>query len=186
MAKPEPTAAEIEKEIIELLRTEELSTLATVDADGRPSAAKMHLAGDGLIAYMHTFNYTRKHSHMQHNPHVSYEIAWLPPDGYYGRFSTRSLQVQGLATLLTDPEEIRHASKISLEQFPWASDTKLFDNVKTPDKGVQAFYRIQPVQGLWADARIRLTYRALLAFSEDGKSIADVTDYNAAMGLHTR
>jgi nitroimidazol reductase NimA-like FMN-containing flavoprotein (pyridoxamine 5'-phosphate oxidase superfamily) len=185
MARPEPTAAEIEAEIVELLRTEELSTLATIDSEGRPSAARMHLAGDGLIVYMHTFIRTRKHGHMQQNPNVSYEIARLPPDGYHGRFTTRSLQIQGFATLLTDFEEIQHASKISLEQFPWAADTSLFDNVKPPDQGMQAFYRIRPVHGLWADARVRLTYRALLDFSEDGKSIANVIDYNAAVGLRT-
>ncbi|WP_020389720.1 pyridoxamine 5'-phosphate oxidase family protein [Kribbella catacumbae] len=180
MAKSEPTIPEIESEIVELLRTEELSSLATIDSEGRPSAARMHLAGDGVVVYMHTFKNTRKCDHIQHNPNVSYEIAYLPPDGFYGRFTTRSLQVQGLATMVTDLEEIRHASKISLEQFPWASDTSLFDNIKTPDRGMQIFYRIDPVQGLWADARIGLTYRALLEFSKDGKSIANVSPYKSA------
>lgn len=186
MPKPEPTPAQIEAEIVELLRTEELSTLATVDAEGRPSVAKMHLAGDGLIAYMHTFSYTRKHAHIKQNSNVSYEIAFLPPDGYHGRFTTRSLQVQGEVTLVTDLDEIRHASKISVEQFPWAADTALFDNIKSPEQGMQVFYRIKPVHGLWADARIRLAYRALLDFSEDGTSIANVTNYNAAIGLRAR
>ncbi|WP_328352170.1 pyridoxamine 5'-phosphate oxidase family protein [Streptomyces sp. NBC_00445] len=180
MSKPEPTVAEIEAEIIELLRTEELSSLATIDADGFPSSARMHLAGDGLIVYMHTFKNTRKHVHIRRNPHVSYDIAYLPPDGFYGRFTTRSLQMQGIAAVVTDIDEIRHASKISLDQFPWAADTSLFNNVKPPDQGMQVFYRIQPVRGMWADARVSLSYRALLEFSEDGKSIAQVSGYKMA------
>ncbi|GAA2330584.1 hypothetical protein [Streptomyces violaceusniger] len=39
MSKSEPTVAEIEAEVVELLRTEELSSLATIDADGFPSSA---------------------------------------------------------------------------------------------------------------------------------------------------
>ncbi|ATL88126.1 pyridoxamine 5'-phosphate oxidase family protein [Streptomyces malaysiensis subsp. malaysiensis] len=180
MSKPEPTVAEIETEIVEMLRAEELSSLATIDADGFPSSARMHLAGDGLLVYMHTFKNTRKHVHIQHNPNVGYDIAHLPPDGFYGRFTTRSLQVQGTATVVTDMDEIQHASKISLNQFPWAADTSLFNNIKPPDQGMQVFYRIQPVRGMWADARVSLAYRALLEFSEDGKSIAQVSNYKPA------
>jgi len=186
MPTPEPTVAEIQHEIAELLRTEEIATLATIDSDGRPSASEMHLAGDGLIAYMHTFSYTRKFGQMQQNPNVSYTISYMPPDGYYGRRTSRSLQIQGRATLVTDPEEIQRIAMLSLEQFPWASDTSLYENIKVPDQGKQVFFRIEPVQGLWADNRVRLFYRMLVDFSEDGKTITNATDYNAAIGRRAR
>ncbi|WP_063043362.1 pyridoxamine 5'-phosphate oxidase family protein [Nocardia pseudovaccinii] len=186
MPKPEPTVTEIQQEIIELLRTEEVAALATIDSEGHPSASQMHLAGDGLIAYMHTFTHTRKHGQMQQNPNVSYTIGHLPPEGYYDRRNTRWVQIQGRAVLVTDPQEIQHVAQISLEQFPWASDTSLYENIKAPDQGKQVLYRIEPVQGLWADHRIRLFHHVLLEFSEDGRTLTDITDYNAVVGRRTR
>lgn len=186
MPNPEPTVAEIQQEIVELLRTEEIATLATIDSEGRPAASEMHLAGDGVIAYMHTFSYTRKFGHIQQNPNVSYTISYMPPDGYYGRRTSRSLQIQGRAALVTDPEEIQRIAQLSLEQFPWASDTSLYENVKVPDQGKQVFFRIEPVAGLWSDNRTRMFYRMLLEFSEDGKAVTDITDYNAAIGRRAR
>ncbi|WP_063043445.1 pyridoxamine 5'-phosphate oxidase family protein [Nocardia pseudovaccinii] len=186
MPNPEPTVAEIQDAIVELLRTEEIGTLATIDSEGRPASSEMHFAGDGLIAYMHTFTYTRKHGQMQENPNVSYSLSYMPPEGYFGRRNTRYLQIQGRAFLVTDPEEIQRVAKISLEQFAWASDTSLYDNVKLPDQGKQIFYRIEPVQGLWADNRVRLFFRKLVEFSEDGKTITNVTDYNVATGRRSR
>ncbi|MRH90095.1 hypothetical protein GFY24_22070 [Nocardia sp. SYP-A9097] len=67
MPTPEPTLPQIQQAITDLLRTEQLATLATIDSAGLPSASAMHIAADGLIAYMHTFQYNRKHTHMQQN-----------------------------------------------------------------------------------------------------------------------
>lgn len=75
---------------------------------------------------------------------IETDIAYLTPEGFHGRFTTRSLQVQGIATVITD------------------------------------FYRIRPVRGMWADARVSLACRALLEFSEDGTSIAQVSGYKLA------
>ncbi|MFE3190072.1 pyridoxamine 5'-phosphate oxidase family protein [Nocardia sp. NPDC059240] len=178
MATPEPTLPEIQDAIIDLLRTEQLAALATIDAQGAPSTSAMHIAADGLIAYMHTFQSNRKHAHMQQNPNVSYVASYFPPDGYAGRADIRSLQIQGHATLVTDPAELQRAVQLSFEQFPWLADTSLYNNIKLPDQGQQVFYRIQPQRGLWSDHRVRQLWRVLLDFSPDGRTLTTTHPYN--------
>ncbi|WP_329410383.1 pyridoxamine 5'-phosphate oxidase family protein [Nocardia vinacea] len=178
----EPTLEEIQDSICELLRAEEIATLATIDADGCPSASTMHLAVDGLIAYIHTFQYNRKHTQMLNNPNVSYVVNDLPTDGYAGRRETRSLQMQGSATLVTEPDEIQHAVQLSFAQFPWLADTSMYNNIKVPDQGQQVFYRITPTRALWSDHTVRMLWQVLLDFSEDGREITGVQDYQAVIG----
>ncbi|MET9214911.1 MULTISPECIES: pyridoxamine 5'-phosphate oxidase family protein [unclassified Nocardia] len=180
MSRDEPDIAAVQDAITDLLRTEELAALATVDADGAPSASAMHIAADGLIAYMHTFQFNRKHAQMQHNPNVGYVVSHLPPGGFAGRGEIRSVQIQGRATLVTDPAEIQRAVTLSFEQFPWLADLSLYDNVKLPDEGQQVFYRITPTRGLWADHRVRQLWRVFLEFSDDGRTITDCRPYHSA------
>ncbi|MGW4242131.1 pyridoxamine 5'-phosphate oxidase family protein [Nocardia sp. NPDC004722] len=177
MATVEPTLSEIQEAICDLLRTEQLAALATVDAEGLPSTSAMHIAADGLVAYVHTFQSNRKHAHMQQNPNVSYVASYFPPDGYAGRADIRSVQIQGRATLVTDPAEIQRVVQLSLEQFPWLADTSLYTNIKLPDQGQQVFYRIHPVKGLWSDHRVRQLWRVLLDFSPDGRTLTTTHPY---------
>ncbi|MDJ0105044.1 pyridoxamine 5'-phosphate oxidase family protein [Rhodococcus erythropolis] len=176
--KKEPTIAEISGAIVELLRTEEIATLATLDEAGSPSTSQMHMAADGFTVYMHTFSYNRKHREMQNDPRVSYAASYLPAGGFADRFQTRSIQVKGRATLVSDPEEIRLAVKKSFEQFPWLADSSMYDNIKTPDQGQQVFYRIRPTTALWSDNRIGLFYRTILTFDEEGTNVIGVRNYN--------
>lgn len=149
MTGPEPGLTEIQDAITGLLREEEIGTLATVDADGCPSASAMHIAGDGLAVYVHTFTYNRKYAEMLADPRVSYAVSYLPPGGFDDRFATRSLQVKGRATLLTTDAEIQRAVTVSREQFPWLAQTAMYDHVKLPDQGQQVFFRIDPVSAVW-------------------------------------
>jgi general stress protein 26 len=182
MAAAEPSLEEIQEAIAELLREEEVGALATVDADGSPSASHMHVAGDGLRVYMHTFTYNRKYGEILANPSVSYAVNYTPPGGFEDRFATRSLQVKGRATVLTTAEEIQRAVRVSREQFPWLAQTAMYDNVKLPDQGQQVFFRVDPVSALWADHRVRLLWRVLLDFDESGTWVTGMRPYDAVVG----
>jgi general stress protein 26 len=182
MAAAEPGLAEIQDAIAGLLREEEVGALATVDADGHPSVSHMHVAGDGLRVYMHTFTYNRKHAEILANPHVSYAVSYTPPGGFEDRFATRSLQVKGRASLLTTAEEIQRAVAVSREQFPWLAQTAMYDNVKLPDQGQQVFFRVDPVSALWADHRVRLLWRVLLEFDASGTEVTGKRPYDAVVG----
>jgi general stress protein 26 len=182
MAGAEPDLAQIQEAISDLLREEEVATLATVDGDGWPSASDMHIAGDGLSVYMHTFSYNRKYSEMLADPRVSYAVSFVPPGGYDDRFVTRSLQVKGRASLLTSAAEIQRAVAVSQEQFPWLAQTAMYDNVKLPDQGQQVFFRIDPVTAVWADHRVRLLWRVFLEFDVAGAKITAKHPYDAVVG----
>lgn len=180
MAAREPSRAEIEHAITELLRDEEIAALATLAPDGWPSASVMHIAADGLKVYLHTFVRTRKYGEILADPKVSYVASHLPAGGYDERELTRSLQVKGRATLVTDRAEIEHAIQLSLAQFPWAAETNLFNGVKGPEESQQVFFRIDPDVAVWADNRVRMMWRVVVDFAADGSRITDVRPYRDA------
>ncbi|KUN58932.1 hypothetical protein AQJ46_42435 [Streptomyces canus] len=177
MPRTEPSLEQIEGAITDLLRTEEIAALAVLDGTGAPSVSTMHIAADGLRVYMHTFARTRKRSEMVKDGRVSYVVSHLPSGGYDERFETRSLQVKGRAALVVAPDEIALAARLSREQFPWAATSGMFDQVKGPEEGQQAFFRIDPVQAVWADHRVGLMWRTLLDFTADGSGLSAMQPY---------
>jgi general stress protein 26 len=182
MTGPEPDLAQIQNEITRLLREEEVGMLATVDADGWPSASAMHIAGDGLRVYVHTFSYNRKYAEMLADPRISYTVSYLPPGGFGDRFALRSLQVKGRASLVTTAEEIQRAVTVSREQFPWLAQTAMYDHIKLPDQGQQVFFRLDPATAVWADHRVRLLWRVLLDFDASGTRVTGKRPYDAVVG----
>jgi general stress protein 26 len=180
MAAWEPSRAEIEHAITELLRDEEIVALATLASDAWPSTSTMHIAADGLKVYLHTFVRTRKYGEMLADPKVSYVASHLPAGGYDERELTRSLQVKGRATLVTDRAEIEHATQLSLAQFPWAAETNLFNGVKGPEESQQVFFRIDPEMAVWADNRVRMMWRVMVDFAADSSHITAVRPYREA------
>ncbi|MCT7657999.1 pyridoxamine 5'-phosphate oxidase family protein [Mycobacterium deserti] len=180
MPQPEPTLHDVEEAIAELLRTEEIGALAVLDSKGAPSVSMMHFAADGLTVYTATFGYTRKYAAMARDPRVSYTIAYLPPGGFSERLQARSIQVDGIATKVTDPEEIHRAVEVSREQFLWAQGTSMFDNFLKGTAHHQDFFRIDPVEALWNDNRVRQLWRRLVTFTPDGRHVAELRPYATA------
>lgn len=179
----EPSLEAVSEAVAALLREQEIGTLATVDEWGCPSASTMHIAADDATVYVHTFTYNRKYAEMLREPRVSYAVTHTT--SFEKRFETYSLQMKGVATLLTTPAEIETAVRVSREQFPWLADVSMYDNVKTPDQGQQAFFRIDPVSALWSDNRVRLMWRTMLEFDAAGKA-TEMTPYNAVVGRRSR
>jgi nitroimidazol reductase NimA-like FMN-containing flavoprotein (pyridoxamine 5'-phosphate oxidase superfamily) len=181
MPTTEPGLEQVEDDIAELLRSEEIGSLAVVGPDGGPAVSMMHFASDGLVVYLHTFTYCRKHEAIARDPRVSYTIAAIPPDGFYGRGQLRAVQVEGIASFVTDPAEIQRAVEVSREQFEWMKDMSLLD---TFDKGTahhQTFIRIDPVEALWNDNRVRLLWRKIVTFTPDGKHVAALAPYETKL-----
>jgi nitroimidazol reductase NimA-like FMN-containing flavoprotein (pyridoxamine 5'-phosphate oxidase superfamily) len=181
MAITEPGLEQVEDDIADLLRTEEIGSLAVLGPTGAPAVSMMHFASDGLVVYLHTFTYSRKHEAIARDPRVSYTIAAIPPEGFYGRGQLRAIQVEGTASFVTDPAEIQRAVEVSREQFEWMKDLSLYD---TFDKGTahhQTFIRIDPVEALWNDNRVRLLWRKIVTFTRDGKHVAALSPYETKL-----
>jgi nitroimidazol reductase NimA-like FMN-containing flavoprotein (pyridoxamine 5'-phosphate oxidase superfamily) len=181
MATTEPGVEDVEQDIAELLRDEEIGSLAVVGPDGAPAVSMMHFASDGLVVYLHTFTYARKHAAIQRDPRVSYTIAAIPPDGFYGRGRLRAIQVEGLATPVTDPAEIERAIEVSHEQFEWMQDTSMLETFAKGTAHHQTFFRIDPVEALWNDNRVRLLWRKIVTFTPDGKHVAALSPYETKL-----
>jgi nitroimidazol reductase NimA-like FMN-containing flavoprotein (pyridoxamine 5'-phosphate oxidase superfamily) len=173
----EPDVDQVGQDIAELLRTEEIGSLAVLDSTGAPAVSMMHFASDGFIVYLHTFTYSRKHDAIERDPRVSYTLAAIPPDGFYGRGQLRSIQVEGLASFVTDPDEIARAIEVSREQFDWMKDLSLFDTFEKGTVHHQTFIRIVPLTALWNDNRVRLLWRKIVTFSDDGKKVTSLSPY---------
>ena len=179
MAVREPGIEDIEHAIIELLREQEIGALATVAPTGAPSVASMHFAADGLTVYLHTFKNTRTYAAVQRDPRVSYTIAHVPADNFQGRRQLRAIQVNGTATTLTEQAHIDRAIEVSREQFPWLTD--MFDNLQHGGGYRQAFVRIDPVDALWTDNRVRVLWRKFVTFTPDGRHVAALAPYETTV-----
>lgn len=179
MTISEPSTEDIEHAIVELLREQEIGALATVSPTGAPSVASMHFASDGLAVYLHTFKDTRTYAAIQRDPRVSYTLAHVPADGFQGRRQLRAIQVSGTASTLTEQAHIDRAIEVSREQFPWLK--AMFDNLQHGGGYRQVFFRIDPIDALWTDNRVRVLWRKIVTFTPDGKHIASLAPYDTTV-----
>ena len=164
-----------------MLREEEIGSLAVVGPDGAPAVSMMHFASDGLVVYLHTFTYSRKHDAIARDPRVSYTIAAIPPDGFYGRGQLRAIQVEGIAIVRDRSGGDQRAVEVSREQFEWMKDMSLFDTFAKGTAHHQTFIRIDPVEALWNDNRVRLLWRKIVTFTPDGKHVAALAPYETKL-----
>ena len=159
-----------------LLRETEVAAFASASREGAPSAAAMHVACDGFVAYIQTFSMFRKHEAIQRDPRVGYAV-WHEA-GIQNLREVRSLQMTGRASLVVDPEEIEAALRVSYEQFAWLRDHDIYAGFrKAQGAKAQSFFRIDPVEALWHDGRVAMSYRRLLAFDPDSHAIATARPY---------
>jgi general stress protein 26 len=178
MNSAEPGSADVEVAIAALLREQEVGALATVGPTGGPSVAAMHVAADGLPVYLHTFTHTRTYAAIRRDPRVGYSVWYEPPGGMAAGRELRAIQVTALATIVEDPVEIDHAVALSREQFAWLRDSRMFDNVQRAiAAGRQVFVRVDPIEALWTDNRVRMLWRRLVTFTPDGRHVADLAEY---------
>lgn len=93
-------------------------TLATVRPDGYPQATTVSYANDGLTLYVAIGKSSQKAANIRRNNKVSLTIN----TDYRDWNEIKGLSMSGVAELLSDPEEIRQASKIMLKRFPQFAD----------------------------------------------------------------
>ena len=164
--------------LAELLAEQEVGALATLDPRGHPSVSAMHFASDGLVVYVHTFRQFRKYHDMLRDGRVSYTVWHEPADGFAGRREVRGAQVSGIASLVEDPDEVQTALRVSYEQFPWLQDHDVYAGFRRArDSGAQAFFRIAPLEVLWHDGRVAMSYRRLVAVDPNEARITAVGTY---------
>ena len=135
----------LKKIISDYLKEARLMQLAT-SINNQPWVCSVWFAADDDLNIYWFSSITRRHSsEVMKNPKVAAAIA-LPqtPDD-----PPRGLQLQGLAELLTDQENIERAISVYKDRiFPIETIKGLMNNKEKPHK----FYRIRPTQFVLFDA----------------------------------
>lgn len=93
---------ELKDRILNFMRTERLTVISTIDAEGnKPEAACIAFAElDTLELIFGTSNKTRKYKNITTNPNVSFVIGWSDEKG--------TIQYEGIARELEGEEAIVH------------------------------------------------------------------------------
>lgn len=123
----------------EYLLKNNLLTLATVTAEGKPMAHTVSYASENEVIYFVTDKTTRKVANILNQPSVYYTI----DKDYEDWGQMEYLQMEGRASVVSDPEEAQKALSLLMQKFPQLSKMEPNPNF-IPVK-------IVPVKGLWGD-----------------------------------
>lgn len=104
----------LKQEIINYLNKHELMNLATSSKDGMPAAATVAYIVNEDNIYFGTYKTSEKAQNIQNNPNVALtvdedEIDWKTIQG---------VQLQGIASIVTDKEELEKVNQIFGKKFP--------------------------------------------------------------------
>lgn len=90
------------------------ATLASIRADGTPHASTVNFAYDELVLYAAIGIDSQKAHNIRLRPHIA-----LTVNAPYQQWNEiQGMAIDGLAEIVSDPDEVRHASALLLSRFP--------------------------------------------------------------------
>ncbi len=144
---------EIRKSISDYLRTHRKMTIATVTLDGRPLAHTVEYAcDDGPVLYFATKKTTRKAQNIMKNGNVSLAV----DEDYDDWMKIQGVQIEGLATILSEEKDIKYARDLFLKKFPFVAEF-------TPDPDM-CFVKVEPIAGFFLDTTQGFAHRDEVKF----------------------
>ena len=105
---------EFRRQIVELLDTHRIMTIATNRADGWPQATVVGYANDGLILYCFIAHDSQKYANIMRDPRVSVAIA----NDYPQPLLIKGLSMAARVAIVTDDREIDRALECLLRRYP--------------------------------------------------------------------
>ena len=115
--------------LLNIIDTAKDLTLATVRPDGYPQATTVSYAHDGFTLYVGVGKASQKAENIRHNNKISLTIN----TDYQDWNQIKGLSMAGLAEIVVDPGEIRHAADCMVKRFPqlaeWAESGQGSDAV---------------------------------------------------------
>lgn len=133
---------EIKQKIIDYLASHIKMTLATVTPEGKPIAHTVVYVNEGATVYFRSRDFRRKNQNIANNPAVAYTVDEYPGDDW-GQL--QGVQMEGRATVLTEPADIDHATGLYVKKFPFVDK---FVPRETPELRV---IKVEPVEGYFLD-----------------------------------
>jgi len=125
---------EFKRQIISLLDTHRIMTIATNRLDGWPQATVVGYANDGLIIYCFIGRDSQKYANISRDPRISISIA----NDYPQPLLIKGLSMSAGVVSVEDPGEIDHASEILLQRYPE------YKVMPRPDPAAVPMLRITP------------------------------------------
>lgn len=99
---------------LEYLAKHHQMSLATVNNEGNPLSRTLHYVNKGSTIFFMTNTGTRKVENIKNNAHVSVTI-----DEIYSDWSIiQGIQMEGTASLVTDPDEGQAIQALYLQKYP--------------------------------------------------------------------
>ncbi|HPX56221.1 MAG TPA: pyridoxamine 5'-phosphate oxidase family protein [Syntrophales bacterium] len=132
-------ALEMKRRIADYLSSHNIMTLATVSPEGMPAVRTLEYASNGAIVYFATFGGSKKIEHIRKNPHVAYTV----DEDYRDWMTIQGVKIEGVATILSDPDSIEQAERFYMAKFPFVADF--------PPNPDLIFVRIEPATGYFLD-----------------------------------
>ena len=117
---------DLKEEIVNYLSKKNFITLATTSLKGKPLTHTVAYINKGPTLYLSTSIKSRKVKNIQENPNVAYSVY----DAVEHLDEIRSLQMEGIATIVSNKNESEEALKMLKQKFPFMADTPIdSDNI---------------------------------------------------------
>lgn len=100
--------------ILRLLNEHRVMALATNRSDGWPQVTMVGYVNDGFLLYSFVAANSQKYANIRIDPRVSATIGSDAPSP----MDVKGLSLAGRASIVTDPAELDHASRLRLERYP--------------------------------------------------------------------
>ncbi|MDA8077433.1 MAG: pyridoxamine 5'-phosphate oxidase family protein [Nitrospiraceae bacterium] len=146
------TPDEIKKKIADYLASHNKMTLATVTPDGRPLAHTVEYVSDGCTVYFGTLRATRKAQNILKTGHAAFAV----DEDYADWTKIQGVQMEGAASVLSDPKELKQAGELYLGKFPAVASFP-----QNPD---MIMVKVEPVAGFFLDYLKGFAHRDEVAF----------------------
>ncbi len=114
--------------------------LGTVTSEAMPMVHGMHYVAVGSTIYMSCLPNTNKLKNIEDNGNVAYTVYYLA--GFDNRFDSRTLQVEGKASVVEDKDEIEMVHNLILEKHSFAKEL---------NQGKNKIIKVVPRRALWSD-----------------------------------
>ncbi|TMJ03302.1 MAG: pyridoxamine 5'-phosphate oxidase family protein [Alphaproteobacteria bacterium] len=125
---------ELKRQIIDLLDTHRIMTIATNRPDGWPQATVVGYANDGLVIYCFIARDSQKYANTARDPRISIAIS----NDYPQPLLIKGLSMAARVQFVEDQGEIDHAAEILLRRYPE------YKVMPRPDPAAVPMLRITP------------------------------------------
>ncbi len=146
-------AIDIKEQVIQYMEKCRLCTIATVSAEGQPSASTVFFKNSGLDIYFNTGRQTQKVQNMLANPHVAIAMQEVGPVPEADR-DIKGIQYVGKASILSDGDAAEVPKPVMVRH-------NAFNSVKP---GNSVIIKVTPVKIHLIDYSRGFRHRDLLHF----------------------